>query len=231
MDIDMSTERSTLRVSQILYCESSLYRIPKNRPAHTTLQLNHACSLLSTVGMRSIVDKLIEQEMKKTPRRDRSTLPTTVDLFKDDPILSAEWTRTQHKLPAPPLDNERYHLNPPKEEERGEAEAWKRAVDNSAAHLEAQTLRLVNLELLQKFGANAWRLHNYQLEQQLKRIQAEVEERRQRIVEVNRERKLEQVSVVPSLIYPGWCDSTGSRSPLDGADQRDASGRGGVCVA
>lgn len=105
--------------------------------------------------------------MKKTPRRDRSTLPTTIELFKvlvipslvnsvlpnapvqlsfslriqDNPLLSAEWVRTQQKQPLPPLDQERYQLNLPPEDERGDAAAWKQAVDNSSAHLEAQNLR------------------------------------------------------------------------------------------
>lgn len=53
---------------------------------------------------------------------------------------------------------------------------------------------MFNLELLQKYGANAWRVHNYQLESQLKMLQKETEEYREKIREISRERKNEQVN-------------------------------------
>lgn len=72
--------------------------------------------------------------------------------------------------------------------------------------------RLVNLELLQKFGANAWRLHNYQLEQQLKQTQRATEESRQRIVELNRQRKAEQVHLI-SFSHLPVCGTLFSSDP------------------
>lgn len=62
---------------------------------------------------------------------------------------------------------------------------------------------MFNLELLQKYGANAWRVHNYQLESQLKMLQKETEEYREKIREISRERKNEQVSNA-LMICPGW---------------------------
>lgn len=53
--------------------------------------------------------------------------------------------------------------------------------------------RLINLELLQKYGANAWRVHNYMLEAHLKRIQAANEDIKNKILQINRERKMDQV--------------------------------------
>lgn len=64
---------------------------------------------------------------------------------------------------------------------------------------------MFNLELLQKYGANAWRVHNYQLESQLKMLQKETEEYREKIREISRERKNEQVSNA-LMICPGWMD-------------------------
>lgn len=52
---------------------------------------------------------------------------------------------------------------------------------------------MFNLELLQKYGANAWRVHNYQMEAFLNQIQKQTEEYRTKIQNINRERKMEQV--------------------------------------
>lgn len=52
---------------------------------------------------------------------------------------------------------------------------------------------MFNLELLQKYGANAWRLHNYQLENELQQYQKTLEEYKQNILELNKQRKAEQV--------------------------------------
>jgi len=53
--------------------------------------------------------------------------------------------------------------------------------------------RLANLDLLQKYGANAWRVHNYQLEQMHKGLQGDLQSAQGQITELNRKRKLEQV--------------------------------------
>jgi len=43
--------------------------------------------------------------------------------------------------------------------------------------------------LLQKYGGNAWRIHNYELEQEAKNMEKRLEEAKGQTVEVNRERK------------------------------------------
>ena len=67
---------------------------------------------------------------------------------------------------------------------------------------------MFNLELLQKYGANAWRVHNYQLEADLKTIQRNTEQVRQQILEVNRERKQDQTQAAASLqsLENKWSD-------------------------
>jgi len=46
--------------------------------------------------------------------------------------------------------------------------------------------------LLQKYGGNAWRIHNYELEQEAKNMEKRLEELKGQTVEVNRERKKTQ---------------------------------------
>ena len=46
----------------------------------------------------------------------------------------------------------------------------------------------MNLALLQQYGSNAWRIHNFLLEQTAKNLEKAVEDLKQLTVEVNRER-------------------------------------------
>jgi pre-mRNA-splicing factor SPF27 len=89
------------------------------------------------------------------------------------------------------MDTVRYRLAEPENKE--DQEAWKKAVDNSKAQLQHQNLRMFNLELLQKYGANGWRLHNYQLEHELQQYQKTLEEYKQNILDLNKQRKTEQL--------------------------------------
>lgn len=67
---------------------------------------------------------------------------------------------------------------------------------------------MFNLELLQKYGANAWRVHNYQLENDLANIKKNTEHLRNQILEINRERKNDQTQAAASLksLENKWSD-------------------------
>lgn len=64
------------------------------------------------------------------------------------------------------------------------------------SQLEYQENRAVNLDLVNKFGANQWKLGNYQLEELNKLLLKQVEEIKEALQAVNRERKQEQVQNV-----------------------------------
>ena len=53
--------------------------------------------------------------------------------------------------------------------------------------------RQTNVSLLQTYGANAWRIHNYLLETTAKNAEKALEELKEQITDVNRERKNTQV--------------------------------------
>ncbi|KAG5338253.1 hypothetical protein C0989_007862 [Termitomyces sp. Mn162] len=59
-------------------------------------------------------------------------------------------------------------------------------------HLHLIYYRLTNLTLLQNYGPNAWRIHNYLLEAVAKQSEKALEDLKQLTVEVNRERKNNQ---------------------------------------
>lgn len=67
---------------------------------------------------------------------------------------------------------------------------------------------MFNLELLQKYGANAWRVHNYQLETDLANIKKNTEYLRDQILHINRERKNDQTQAAASLasLENKWSD-------------------------
>ena len=51
----------------------------------------------------------------------------------------------------------------------------------------------MNLALLQQYGSNSWRIHNYLMESTAQNLEKTVEDLKQLTVEVNRERKNSQV--------------------------------------
>jgi pre-mRNA-splicing factor SPF27 len=73
-------------------------------------------------------------------------------------------------------------------------------LENAEAQLEHQRTRTANLELMNKFGSNHWRVTNFLVEKDLERIQREDEDVRKRTEDVNRSRKSAQVSVCPSRV-------------------------------
>jgi hypothetical protein len=53
--------------------------------------------------------------------------------------------------------------------------------------------RQTNLQLLQQYGPNAWKVHNYVLEADAKSMEIELETLKNRVTELNRDRKNSQV--------------------------------------
>jgi pre-mRNA-splicing factor SPF27 len=114
--------------------------------------------------------------------------------LQNNELLQAELQRVAKGTPLTALDLQRYNLNPPPPAQRGDPAAWQTALDNAHAQLEHQRNRLLNLELLLKFGPTTWRAHNESLAAHVANLQAEVESTREAIDQLNRERKLQQTS-------------------------------------
>ncbi|KAF9965961.1 hypothetical protein BGZ70_003683 [Mortierella alpina] len=174
-------------------------------------------------GARTLVDKLIASEMKRMPKpRDPSTLFPDIELFKDNQLIQQELERVRKGKPMEnALDMTRYQLEPPTSqssshpsdvasaettitpsasEELPEGRAtWIKALENANAQLEHQNQRILNLELVQKFGGNAWNVHNYQLEYDLSLLQKAVDEKKAEVIELNKLRKRDQLDVAESL--------------------------------
>lgn len=89
--------------------------------------------------MKATVERLIEQEMRRMKRTERSELPLTIDLFEKDEILKKEIERIQNKEALNALDTERYELQGPTDEK--DIDGWKSAVNNTKSQLESQAGR------------------------------------------------------------------------------------------
>ncbi|KAF9142369.1 hypothetical protein BGX30_002798 [Mortierella sp. GBA39] len=175
-----------------------------------------------------MVDKLIASEMKKMPKpRDASSLGfPDIDLFSSNTLIQQELDRVRRGKPMDPsLDLSRYQLDPPTSSSsstttsntttaNGSAETitpsaseelpegrtqWLKALDNANAQLEHQNQRVLNLELVQKFGGNAWNVHNYQLEYDVSLLRGAVDKKKAEIMELNKLRKRDQMDVAESL--------------------------------
>lgn len=150
------------------------------------------------------VDRLIQEEMKNSSQRPAAylkDLPPPYQLnFADHPLLGAEMERVKAGIPLNALDDIRYQLNPPPKAQSNSFAAWKEALDNAHSQIGHQHNRVVNLELMLKFGPKAWRVHNARLASSNTRLEAEVAQLKNEVEAVNRERKLQQTTAGSKLV-------------------------------
>eukprot|EP00824_Muranothrix_gubernata_P019121 TRINITY_DN38675_c0_g1_i1.p2 TRINITY_DN38675_c0_g1~~TRINITY_DN38675_c0_g1_i1.p2 ORF type:complete len:235 (+),score=60.48 TRINITY_DN38675_c0_g1_i1:31-705(+) len=146
--------------------------------------------------VRTTVEKLIQEEMAcgVAPAQ-----PPTSRVTFSSAILQAEWSRLERGESMQPLDTTRYLLEPPPPEKQNDLDAWTMALTNARAQVEHQYLRLVNLELLNKYGVNAWRKHNEKMDREASRLRGSVDLVRQSIDETNRKRKVDQMNAESKL--------------------------------
>ncbi|SCZ92476.1 BZ3500_MvSof-1268-A1-R1_Chr5-2g07894 [Microbotryum saponariae] len=165
--------------------------------------------LSSPPALRGEINSLIAIELRSIlpPSSSASQQPTNlthlpaprslpISISASSPLLASELARARSKKPLPStigLDTTRYAMPDPPTENADDLEAWERAYKSSLAQLEHQRLRSMNGHLLaQPFGANAWKVHNYALENTLQRVDAQLQSERDQVDDLNRKRKAEQ---------------------------------------
>ncbi|KAJ7071534.1 breast carcinoma amplified sequence 2, partial [Mycena amicta] len=147
-------------------------------------------------GLRDKVDREFARE-PKPPAMLHPRVPPPPTLFAKNPLLKAELERVESHQEFPRIDTLRYNLPTPTAP--GTDEEWQAALKNAQAQLEHQRIRQTNLQLLQTYGSNAWRIHNYLLETTVKQTEKALEEMKEMTVEVNRERKNTQTRLGKEL--------------------------------
>uniref|UniRef100_A0A7S0L8W3 Pre-mRNA-splicing factor SPF27 n=1 Tax=Coccolithus braarudii TaxID=221442 RepID=A0A7S0L8W3_9EUKA len=170
-------------------------------------------------ALKAKVDAAIKDEMERMDASEYTRRFTPWEPnFKGHPMLEAEWFRVCEEQPMPQMDTSRYQMDPPPPKQHSNPAAWARAVGNAQAQLEHQANRLDNLELLQKFGANQWRIHLNSLEAANSRLAEEQAVLVTEIADVNRKRKLEQVEVGPKLsqLEADWVSTVKKNLEIEG---------------
>ncbi|KAH9964485.1 breast carcinoma amplified sequence 2 [Russula dissimulans] len=125
-------------------------------------------------------------------------VPPSIDLFVNSPLLAAELERVGARQKLVAIDTSRYQLTPSSAIPSTDEE-WKSAMDGAYTQLEHQRIRHNNLALLQQYGNNAWRLHNYILEADTKKAEKLLEELKEQTTSLNRERKNTQTRLGDQL--------------------------------
>ncbi|KDD73066.1 breast carcinoma amplified sequence 2-like protein, partial [Helicosporidium sp. ATCC 50920] len=147
------------------------------------------------------VEQLIQEEMAGSGKRASDYMselpPLPPSRFAADSALSRalEGAAAGESLSA--MDTARYRLDPPPSS--SSSSAWRQALDNAHAQLEHQRVRITNLELLLQYGPSAWRMANDGLATTLALTQASIREVEAETLELNRRRKLEQLSAAQDL--------------------------------
>ncbi|KAL5015058.1 hypothetical protein ScPMuIL_009328 [Solemya velum] len=145
-------------------------------------------------GVRESALALVEEET----RRYRPTknyleyLPSASYNSFETEIMKNEFERLQARLPMDMMSMKRYELPQPSAGKMTDISAWNECVENSQAQLEHQAVRIMNLELMGKYGAGAWKVYNNTLVQILEQAQKQLTELRKKIQEINWQRKDEQ---------------------------------------
>ncbi|XP_033119876.1 pre-mRNA-splicing factor SPF27-like [Anneissia japonica] len=146
-------------------------------------------------GVREAAYALVDEET----RRYRPTknylehLPVVEHMPVETEVMKIEFERLAARLPMEMLSMKRYELPPPPSGRQNDITAWNECVDNSMAQLEHQSARIANLELMSRYGANAWKLHNEILVKVLDSAQKIQQALRKRIQEINWKRKNDQI--------------------------------------
>ena len=154
-------------------------------------------------GLRSRVDALVAEEQARMAPIDLTTssrLPPAYELFGSRPDLRAELERVASGQPSShTLDSQRYTLPAPEGGDGAPLEAWQTAVDSAHAQLGHMDVRLKNVELMKKYGSNAWRLSNFQQEQDIRLLSEQVDAIKGETNEINRLRQKDQTEAGSKL--------------------------------
>ncbi|OMJ21459.1 Pre-mRNA-splicing factor SPF27 [Smittium culicis] len=148
-------------------------------------------------SIKSIVDKLIADEMKNNTINPALNTHQKVSLFKTNKLLRGEYERVKNNIKMESFDTTRYKLEQPSS--KASIQEWTEAVNNAQAQLEHQLIRIENLELLDTYGSNSWILYNSYLEKLLEARSEILQQTKQQITDVNKARKYEQVEASVKL--------------------------------
>jgi pre-mRNA-splicing factor SPF27 len=126
-------------------------------------------------------------------------LPTLNTAAFETDLMKNEFTRIESGQRIETMNTKRYELPTPPQGKLGEIQAWQESVDNSFAQLEHQSIRLLNLELMDKYGVETWKSALEIMVQMSARAQKQLQEIKKEIQDVNWNRKSKQLQTGEKL--------------------------------
>lgn len=184
-------------------------------------------------NLRQRVEREIEQEIKSsTPNQSHHsflnqfedlTKPTTKPKEIYHPLLHQSLpslTNPSDSEPNPtdePIGLDLERLNIPYPNDPTDLSSWKTSLQNAKSQLEQQRIRLLNLKLMNQYGANHWRLSNFLIEKEIEKLDNELKIELNKIDLINRRRKTNQMEIGERLneFHQKWQDLISSNISLE----------------
>ncbi|OQS07167.1 pre-mRNA-splicing factor SPF27 [Thraustotheca clavata] len=176
--------------------------------ASTCPLLNETRHLIDCLGyidtnedaeMNKLVNLQIQQQMAQMPAPDMDQYLA----FLPPPPLGLEAKEMKRVAAGVALDAinvNKYRVAPPTtgllkktQDPQAQVEAWSMATNNAKVAIEYQTSRILNLEMLNKYGANRWKLHVGVMNGIHDKFAMELDQSKQECDAVNVKRKQEQL--------------------------------------
>lgn len=134
-------------------------------------------------------------------------------------ILRNEFQRIESGSRMESLSTKRYELPAPPAGKLGEISHWQESVDNSLAQLEHQAIRSLNLELMNKYGIETWKVALEVLVGSSIKAQKELHDLKKEIQDVNWSRKSKQLQTGEklNLLNQQWVSAVGSNYEIEQA--------------
>mmetsp|Transcript_2462 Transcript_2462/g.7238 ORF Transcript_2462/g.7238 Transcript_2462/m.7238 type:complete len:278 (-) Transcript_2462:43-876(-) len=187
-DVTMATIAPCFEQGKLLFMENEFYSLVDALPYIDTQ--------LGQPEVAQEVKNIIEEEMRHFEPRDYlESLPEPDLHYLSTGAMQEEMLRRKDRLPfSGGVDMTRYQVEPltfPRALDHG---AWRQAAQNMNMQSEYTRLKLTNLELLSRWGTKAWVAHSCLVRSAEAAATKRVAELRSARDEVNKKRKLEQVS-------------------------------------
>lgn len=150
---------------------------------------------LGSTEVAQQVKALIDEEMGHFEPRDYlSSLPAPELAFLSGETMSKEFARLDAGQPFQGIDMGRYKVDTPEGADAQDSDVWKRQAESLQMQLEYSRLRHTNLDLLDRWGNKAWIAHSVLVRGTERILSNEANGLRATREEVNKKRKLDQIS-------------------------------------
>ncbi|CAE7811240.1 bcas2 [Symbiodinium sp. KB8] len=172
---------------ELLYMENEHYSLVDALPYIDTQ--------LGAAEVAQQVKALIEEEMTQFEPRDYlASLPAPTLTVLSSEQMQQEFARVSRRAPLGAVDPKKYEVEKPDGEAAEDENSWKSVSATTQINLEYARIKSVNLELLEQWGKKAWIAHNMLIRGAERVLNNEATELRASREEVNKKRKLDQIS-------------------------------------